>query len=144
MFGSKVFNAVKETVGSVGKIIDDLHTSKEEKGKLKNKLTEIQNELTEKMIKLHMKELDTRKEVLKAEMNGNWLQRSWRPILMLSIVTIIVNNYLVYPYLSMFTEKAIVLELPKELWQLMKIGVGGYIAGRSGEKIVREYKKPKK
>jgi hypothetical protein len=27
------------------------------------------------------------------------------------------------------------IELPDELWNLLMIGVGGYIVGRSGEKI---------
>jgi len=40
-------------------------------------------------------------------------------------------------WLSLFTSKVAVLELPQRLWDLMVVGVGGYIAGRSGEKIAR-------
>jgi hypothetical protein len=40
----------------------------------------------------------------------------------------------------MFTDTAVILELPQDLYDLMKIGVGGYIVGRSGEKIVKEWK----
>ena len=77
-----------------------------------------------------------------AEAKGeSWLQRNWRPILMLTIVAIVANNYLIYPYLSLFTEKAMVLELPERLWNLMTLGVGGYIAGRSAEKIIDRWKK---
>jgi hypothetical protein len=41
----------------------------------------------------------------------------------------------------MFTDKAIVLELPDKLWNLMLVGVGGYIAGRTGEKITDTIKR---
>jgi hypothetical protein len=32
------------------------------------------------------------------------------------------------------------LVLPPDMWALLKIGVGGYIVGRSGEKIARSLK----
>ena len=59
---------------------------------------------------------------------------------MLSIVAIVVNNYILFPYLSMFTDKVVILELPNALFNLMTVGVGGYIVGRSGEKIIDKYK----
>jgi predicted MFS family arabinose efflux permease len=54
---------------------------------------------------------------------------------MLTIIIIVANNYIVYPYLSIFTDKVRVLDLPDKLWALMEIGVGGYILGRTAEKI---------
>lgn len=79
-------------------------------------------------------------KVLTTEMSGNWLQRSWRPILMLSIIAIIVNNYILFPYLSMFGAPAVQLELPTWMHELLKIGVGGYVVGRSAEKCVGLWK----
>ena len=76
--------------------------------------------------------------VIEAEMSGNWLQRSWRPILMMSLVVIVVNNYILFPY---FPETLTMLDLPDELWNLLTIGVGGYVAWRSIEKAVKIYKK---
>ena len=76
--------------------------------------------------------------VIEAEMSGNWLQRSWRPILMLSLVVIVINNYILFPY---FPDTLTMLDLPDELWNLLTIGVGGYVAGRSIEKAVKIYKK---
>ncbi|BCS87344.1 hypothetical protein PSDVSF_05860 [Pseudodesulfovibrio sediminis] len=87
-------------------------------------------------LNLILSELAAQVQVLVTEMSGNWLQRSWRPILMLVIVAIVANNYLVYPYLALFWPEAPELSLPPELWQLMKIGVGGYVVGRSAEKGV--------
>jgi len=76
--------------------------------------------------------------VIETEMSGNWLQRSWRPILMLSLVVIVINNYILFPY---FPDTLQMLDLPNELWNLLTIGVGGYVAGRSIEKAVKIYKK---
>ena len=46
-------------------------------------------------------------------------------------IVIVANNYILYPYLSIFTDRVRVLDLPDRLWTLMEIGVGGYIlAGR--------------
>ena len=78
--------------------------------------------------------------VVIAEANGeSFLQKNWRPITMLSFVSIIVNNYILYPYLILFGLPATVLELPGELFSLMTVGVGGYVVGRSGEKIMTKY-----
>ena len=76
--------------------------------------------------------------IVKTEAAGeSWLQRNWRPILMLTIVSIIFNNYVLAPYLSLFTDKVTILDLPGGLWALLNVGVGGYVAGRSGEKIAK-------
>jgi len=76
--------------------------------------------------------------IVKAEAAGkSWLQRNWRPILMLTIVSIIFNNYVLAPYLSLFTDKVAIIDLPGGLWALLNVGVGGYVGGRSGEKIAK-------
>jgi len=82
--------------------------------------------------------------IVKSEAQGeSWLQRNWRPLLMLCVVAIIFNNCVLVPYLSMFTSKVTMLELPNGLWALLNVGVGGYVAGRSGEKIVDRIKRGK-
>ena len=57
--------------------LDKLFTSKEEKIKAQNVIKEI---LVKKQIELQ--QLQT--EIIVTEAKGNWLQRSWRPILMLA------------------------------------------------------------
>lgn len=107
----------------------------------KDKAAQLKADIQLKLLTLQGKETEAATQVLLAELGGeSWLQRSWRPILMLSIVAIVVNNYLLYPYLSLFGLPTVVLDLPAELFNLMTVGVGGYVLGRSGEKIMREYK----
>lgn len=71
----------------------------------------------------------------------SWVTRSWRPIIMLLFGAIIANNYILYPYLSLFFSDAPMLEIPPDMWDLLKIGIGGYIVGRSGEQAVKAWKK---
>jgi hypothetical protein len=75
-------------------------------------------------------------DVVMAKAQGeSWLQRNCRPILMLTIVSIVANNYVIAPYIQLFFSKGIQLELPAWLWSLLQIGVVGYVIGRSAEKI---------
>ncbi len=74
-------------------------------------------------------------DIILAEARGeSWLQRNWRPLLMLTCIAIIANNYVLYPYLKAVFGWGVALELPESLWELLKIGVGGYVVGRSLEK----------
>ena len=132
---AKAQEIVEGAVKPITNLVDDVHSSKEEKMKAEKEIEQVKNNLTKEFIELHKKELEAKKEIIVAEAKGGWIQKNWRPILMLSIVAIVVNNYIIYPYLSMFTEKVTMLDLPKQLWNLMLIGVGGYVTGRSGEKI---------
>lgn len=92
----------------------------------------------DKLIETYLEIAKIQSTVLTTEMQGNWLQRSWRPLLMLMIMLIIMNNYILFPY---FPEKLEMLELPNHLWEILKLGLGGYVVGRSVEKAVKIYKK---
>lgn len=138
---NEIFGFVKNIISPVTEMIDDITTTDEEKLTLKNKLAEIENALAVKIMEHEEKTVSSQKEIIVAEIKSGWLSRSWRPILMLSITAIIVNNYILYPYLSLFGVPAVALELPEKLYNLMTIGVGGYVVGRSGEKIVEKLKK---
>ena len=84
-----------------------------------------------------------RGEIVLAEAkSGNWLTSSWRPLLMMVAILIIAFNYLVFPIIGIFYPEInnTTLVLPDQLWNLLTLGVGGYIVGRSGEKMVKEWK----
>ncbi|QDP56127.1 MAG: hypothetical protein GOVbin3205_70 [Prokaryotic dsDNA virus sp.] len=124
-FGGSV---VKDLLGG----LDKLFTSKEEKIKAENVIKQI----------LIQKELELQKmqtEIIVAEAKGNWLQRSWRPILMLSFGFIVIYVKFVGP---LFNLRIPVLE--DEFWTLLQIGIGGYVVGRTGEKMMKSYSETKK
>jgi hypothetical protein len=74
----------------------------------------------------------TAAEVIIAETKSeSWAARNWRPITMLTFTYIIAHNYIFAPMFSLT-----VLSIPTDLWELLKIGMGGYVLGRTAEKIV--------
>jgi hypothetical protein len=120
----------------LAKVIDDLTLSKEEKEQLKLQTLSVQIGMAQNVLEYEGRLVEAQASVVKAEAEGkSWLQRNWRPILMLVITAVVANNYVINPYLKAVFGWDVLLELPDALWTLMTVGVGGYIAGRSGEKI---------
>jgi hypothetical protein len=72
--------------------------------------------------------------------SDSWLAANWRPILMLTFTFIVAMNYAILPIAGWFGAVVTPLVLPPDMWALLKIGIGGYIVGRSGEKITRAVK----
>lgn len=132
LFGGGLSTIIKP----VGDIIDELHTSEDEKLAAKAKLLQIQADFTEKVMDYEAKLAIEQGETIRAEANGSKLQRNWRPLMMLMFGYIVAHNYIVVPIAQMFGAHAPVLDLPPDLWSLLKIGIGGYVVGRSAEKIV--------
>lgn len=98
-------------------------------------------ELQAMIINGDMKELEIIASVIKEESKSeHFLVAAWRPITMLVFVFIIANNYIIYPYLSLFMDGAPKLDLPPDMWDLLKIGIGGYTVGRTVEKAVKNFK----
>jgi hypothetical protein len=95
---------------TVGKAIDDIHTSDEER-------------LTA--------------QAITAEAQGDsWIQRSWRPITMLAMVATVMAH------MFGLTPDGVPDEQVEGFMLLVQIGLGGYVAGRSGEKIVKNLRTP--
>ena len=77
-------------IGDIGKVIDNLFTSDEERLAARNKIMQV---LKEKELELQKMQTD----VIIAEAKGNWIQRSWRPLLMLSFGFIVIYNKFAAP-----------------------------------------------
>ena len=104
------------------------------------KILQVQTEHQEALVKMqtdYQTNLDTQRgEVIQAEAKSDsWMASNWRPILMLTFTAIVAMNWLILPVVSWFGPHLVPLVLPPDMWDLLKIGVGGYIVGRSGEKI---------
>ena len=110
-------------IKEIGNAIDKLFTTEEERLKAKNEIFKVLQEQ-----QLELQKLQT--EVILAEASGNWLQRSWRPILMLAFGFIVIYVKFIGPLFSLP-----IPPLENEFWNLLQLGVGGYVVGRSAEKI---------
>ena len=119
ILGKLFGKGLSDITSSIGGVIDNLSTSDKEKLEAKAKLTEI---VTDKLTEM----ASYQKEVLVTELKGNFLQKSWRPIIMLAFGTIVIVACFYNVKLN---------KVPEEFWGLLKIGIGGYIGGRSLEKI---------
>lgn len=108
------------------KLIDSLHTSDEERLEAKRLLTTLENEMSSKLLGYEQQLLTLQAQTIMSEATGDsWLQRSWRPITMLTfLVLVVADSFGWLPF-----------RLANEAWALLKIGLGGYVIGRSTEKI---------
>lgn len=122
----------------VGKLIDKFIPDPIEAAKAKAELLSQENAA-------FFKELELQASVVLQEAKSeHWLTANWRPVTMLTFVAIIANNYIIYPYLALFFADAPLLPIPPDMWDLLKIGLGGYVVGRSAEKVVKELANGKK
>ena len=70
-------------------------------------------------------------DVVKAEAQSeHWLAACWRPILMLTFGALIVARWLGYSAPNISETESL------KLWDIVQLGLGGYVIGRSAEKIV--------
>ena len=76
-----------------------------------------------------LKEFEGAVQILTTEMQGNWLQKSWRPIVMLTFAALIVARWLGWSAPNLSQEEYLAL------WSIVELGLGGYVIGRSAEKI---------
>jgi hypothetical protein len=124
-------DAVKGVTDLVGQFVED-----------KDKANELETAIKNKLINLEQEVVRAQRDTIVAEANSqSFIARNWRPIMMLTFVFIIANNYILFPYVQLFGGTALELEIPDAMWGLLKIGVGGYVVGRSGEKMVESYAK---
>ena len=113
----------KETtdlVNAAGNIVDEVITSKEEAATLKEKLSDTIFQST-------LNVLNIQKELILADANGNWLQRGWRPIVMLIFAGLIVTYW--------FGWATPDRELAMKILDIVQIGLGGMVIGRTVEKV---------
>lgn len=110
-------------------LLDKLIPDPVERAKAKANLLEMKQ-------KGELTELEMQRDVIVAEAKGEgWMQRNWRPITMLTFVGLVVAKWLG------FTADGISEAIELELMKLIRMGLGGYVIGRSVEKGIKEWKK---
>ncbi len=118
----------------VGNVLDRVLPDTVEKDKVK---AELQAQMLQHSASIEKAAAD----VVVAEAKGeSWLQRNWRPVTMMSFVTIVVNNYIMVPWLNVFGLPAVALDIPPDMWSLLQIGIGGYIVSRGAEKGIKTWR----
>jgi len=70
-------------------------------------------------------------EIIKTEANSqHWLAAIWRPVVMLTFAALIVARWFGWAAPNLSEAEYL------KLWSIVEFGLGGYVIGRSAEKIV--------
>lgn len=109
-------------------LIDELHTSEEERIIQQRKLLEIQALVLDSSLEYEKEMLTARAEIVNSEAKSeHWITATWRPITMLTFLALAVGDSLGW----------LPNPLRDEAWMLLQIGLGGYVVGRSAEKVIK-------
>ncbi len=108
-------------------LVDELHTSEEEKLIQKAKTLDTYVTALDKGLQYEQEQLKARAAIIEAEAKSeHWVTSTWRPITMLTFVALVVADQ----------TGLLAFRLADEAWTLLQIGLGGYVVGRSAEKLV--------
>ncbi|MCO1336078.1 holin family protein [Microbulbifer sp. OS29] len=111
-----------------GKVIDKAFPDKTEANRLKA-------QVDSQLIAMDMAELQSATQVITAEASGeSWLQRNWRPVTMLTFVGLIVAHWVGWTAENLSEDQTLAL------LEIVKVGLGGYVVGRSAEKAAKAWK----
>ena len=112
---------IKNLVGEIGGIIGSLSISSKEKKELETEVVRTVYRYVGELASEHA-------TIVRSETQGNWLQRSWRPLVMLAFASVVLlGTVMDIPF----------LENDSKFWNLIEIGLGGYVIGRSIEGLNR-------
>jgi hypothetical protein len=107
-----------------GKLIDRLWPDKVQQDQARLALLELAQ-------KGELAEFTARAEIVKTEAaSENWLAASWRPLLMLTFGGLIVARWFGWAAPNLSEAEYL------KLWSIVELGLGGYVIGRSAEKII--------
>ena len=121
----------KTLLGTIDKAVPD-----------KDLAQKIKAEFNNELLNADMSKFKAAADIVNSEAKSqHWVTATWRPALMWCLIIIVFNNYILMPYVKYFFAVEITLNIPQDLWTLLQIGLGGYVVGRSGESIAKNFKK---
>ena len=121
-------------LGAVAPMVKTLFSTIDKTIENKAEAEKIKQSIQQQLLSGQLKELEAQAQIITAEAKGGWLQRNWRPILMLVFAGLVVAHWFG------LTAPNIPESVQNSLLDIVMIGVGGYVVGRSSEKIMDKYK----
>tara|TARA_R110000772_G_scaffold66908_1_gene148792 strand:- start:5909 stop:6286 length:378 start_codon:yes stop_codon:yes gene_type:complete len=113
-----------DLLGIGAKLIDKIIPDKEAADQAKLELLKLDQEGK-------LTELKAQAQIINTEAaSQHWLAANWRPITMLIFVGLIVARWFGWAAPNLAEEEYI------KLWSIVELGLGGYVIGRSVEKII--------
>ena len=124
------FDPVSAAFDVGGKLIDRLWPDPAQRDQAKLKLMELQQSRALAQLAAETELSKGAADIVKTEAAGGFLASSWRPITMLVFVGLIVARW--FGLSAPNLQEAEYLKL----WDIVQLGLGGYVIGRSVEKIM--------
>ena len=124
-------------LGAVAPMVKTLFNTIDKTIENKAEAEKIKQSIQQQLLSGQLKELEAQAQIITAEARGGWLQRNWRPLLMLVFAGLVVAHWFG------FTAPNIPESVQNSLLNIVLVGVGGYVVGRSGEKIADKLRKDK-
>ena len=119
---------ILDILKAVGKELLSIIDQAVEDKDLKQKL---QAEIKSKLLSASMDIVKYQSQIIQTEARSeSWLTRTWRPLVMLTFTVLIVADWLGY------TAPNLSPELKLKLFDIIHLGLGGYVIGRSFEKTL--------
>ena len=141
-FKNIIEGGINKVIDSASKGLDSLFTSDEERLKAQALLEQIRTQLTSKLIDSFTEALKVKRDIIIAEIKGeSWVQRNWRPVTMLLFAYIIANEYVIAPYVEVLLNVDLKPKpLDPRMWDLLTLGMGGYVSALGVKKVVEATK----
>jgi len=112
-------------------LMDELHTSEEERLKAKGHLLDVQAAAMQRVFDYEKELIKGQQAIVNSEAKSeHFIVAAWRPLTMLTFLILAVGDSL----------GLLATPLRDEAWMLLQLGLGGYVVGRSGEKIAKVVK----
>jgi hypothetical protein len=124
------FDPVSAAFDVGGKIIDRLWPDPAQRDAAKLKLMELQQSGALAQLAAQTELSKGAADIVKTEAAGGFLASSWRPITMLVFVVLIVARWFGWSAPNLQEQEYL------KLWDIVQLGLGGYVIGRSFEKVV--------
>lgn len=125
------FDPVSAVFDVGGKLIDRLWPDPTQRDAAKLKLMELQQSGALAQLAAETDLQKAAADIVKTEAaSSNFLTASWRPITMLVFVVLITARWFGWAAPNLQEQEYL------KLWDIVQVGLGGYVIGRSVEKIV--------
>ena len=112
-------------------LVDKMHTSDHERLQAKGHLMDVQAAAMQRVFDYEKEMIKGQQAIVTAEAKSeHFIVAAWRPITMLTFLALAVGD----------TFGLFATPLRDEAWALLQLGIGGYVVGRSGEKIAKVVK----
>lgn len=143
VIGTILSGGLNKIVGSIGNVIDSVHTSAEEKAKLEQAKMQIELEARRAMVEINMEmekaymaDLADLREQIKLELSSDdpYVRRA-RPTFMYIMYAVIVFNFVVPSVVTFWAIPLKQIEVPTDLWYIFGGMFLGYSYLRTKEKI---------